>query len=168
VSGEGCEQYLALSHRWGDANPTTTIKSNLEYLSHGFEISELSKSFQDAIAVTKSLGFNYIWIDCLCIVQDDDVEWTEEAGHMAAIYSSCVLVIAASRAADCNAGFLQSRPQSDVVGTYQFLNMDFEIHARDRISHKYQSNGLAVQVGSTPLFERGWYAHFNTALLVID
>jgi hypothetical protein len=75
---------------------------------------------------------------------------------MAAIYSSCFLVIGASRAINCNEGFLHHRVGSYYVGTYQFSHMDFEVHAREEISHGWNSSGLEDMIFETPLFKRGW------------
>jgi heterokaryon incompatibility protein (HET) len=71
VPSDGFKRYIALSHCWRNGNPTRTTRLNLECRMSGFAFSELSRSFQDAVTVTRSLGINYLWIDCLCIVQDD-------------------------------------------------------------------------------------------------
>jgi hypothetical protein len=60
--------YLCLSHCWGLEQIITTTKSTLEERMRGIEWENLSKTFQDAIALTRALGFQYIWIDSLCIV----------------------------------------------------------------------------------------------------
>lgn len=59
---------------------------------------KLPSTFQDAITVTRRLGIAYIWIDSLCIVQDDAQDWEREAAKMALIFESAYLTIAATAA----------------------------------------------------------------------
>lgn len=59
--------------------------------------------------VVRYLDIGYIWIDCLCILQDSKADWEHEAAHMADIYSNAYLTIAASRAKHCGEGFLGTR-----------------------------------------------------------
>jgi hypothetical protein len=60
--------YICLSHCWGLEQIITTTRSTLEERMKAVEWTSLSKTFQDAIALTRALGFRYIWIDSLCIV----------------------------------------------------------------------------------------------------
>ena len=63
--------YLALSHSWG-ANPTLrTTLDTLEKLKKGISLEKLPRTFQDAIHITRRLGFRYLWIDSLCIIQGE-------------------------------------------------------------------------------------------------
>lgn len=64
-------RYVALSHCWGSTNIFKTEASSLQHKKAGIAWADLPKTFQDAIIVTSKLGFEYIWIDSLCIVQDD-------------------------------------------------------------------------------------------------
>jgi hypothetical protein len=56
--------------------------------------------------IARYLEFDYLWIDCLCILQDDREDWNREAARMADVYSNAALTIAASRSPDCDDGFL--------------------------------------------------------------
>ena len=67
---------------------------------------DIPKTFQDAIIVTHFLGFQYLWIDSLCIIQDDLNDWAEESAKMSTIYADATLTIAASAAPDDTHGFL--------------------------------------------------------------
>jgi hypothetical protein len=55
------------------------------------------------------MGIEFIWIDCLCILQDSKKDWEYEAARMADVYSNAYLTVAASRAAHCREGFLGLR-----------------------------------------------------------
>jgi hypothetical protein len=61
--------YICLSHCWGLEQIITTTQSTLKERMKAVEWKSLSKTFQDAIALTRALGFQYIWIDSLCIVR---------------------------------------------------------------------------------------------------
>ncbi|KAF2107179.1 hypothetical protein BDV96DRAFT_459774, partial [Lophiotrema nucula] len=64
------------------------------------------RTIQDAIKITHELGFDYLWVDSLCIIQDDAVEIAQEIALMPLIYSNAVVTIAASSARAVTDGFL--------------------------------------------------------------
>jgi hypothetical protein len=60
--------YIALSHCWGRKKPPLmTTSFSLERHIGGIPWIEIPRAYQDAITVTRRLGFEYIWIDSLCI-----------------------------------------------------------------------------------------------------
>lgn len=104
------DEYTALSHCWGDpAAIPKLMKSN--YLEYQVSIPTtiLSRTFKDAIIITRQLRFRYIWIDALSIVQDDSSDWEAEASLMAEIYSNAVLTIGAVDSEDGTGGCLYER-----------------------------------------------------------
>lgn len=80
-------RYMTLSHCWGKEEFLTTTKSTLLERKTGILVSQLPKTFQDAIEITHGLGTRYLWIDSLCIIQDDISDWEFESAKMASIYS---------------------------------------------------------------------------------
>jgi len=64
----------------------------------------LPKTFQEAILVVLSLGLEYIWIDSLCIIQDDAKDWHRQAAKMMDIYSRAFLTIAATKSTSIDGG----------------------------------------------------------------
>ncbi|KAF3802584.1 hypothetical protein GCG54_00014291 [Colletotrichum gloeosporioides] len=120
VSSEEIGNYVALSHCWGPEHlhPPETNLSNLRQRQEGIELSTLPSTFRDAVLVTRSLGIQYLWIDSLCMVQDDSCDWQTESSKMAGYYSDAYLVIAAAQAEDSTQGFL------DVAGVHPHLNPD--------------------------------------------
>ncbi|KAK0613663.1 heterokaryon incompatibility protein-domain-containing protein, partial [Immersiella caudata] len=100
------KRYVALSHCWGATPLPKTLTSNVEERREGIEFSHLPRSFQDAVTVTRSIGIRYLWIDSLCIIQDDQTDWQVELSRMADIYNNANLVIAASQAVDSTVGFI--------------------------------------------------------------
>jgi hypothetical protein len=81
-------------------------------------IESLPPTFQDAVHITRRLGFKYLWIDSLCIIQDSPEDWNQESGQMAYIYSNSVLTISAEAARDGSFGIFRSanmcRPKSTI------------------------------------------------------
>ncbi|KAF6817253.1 TOL [Colletotrichum plurivorum] len=111
-------RYLALSHRWGSPEQHhrfCTFDSNLESRQQGILVDDLPRTFRDAISITRSLGVDYLWIDSLCIIQDNKEDWEMESRLMEHVYSSAYLTIAASCANGTDDGFLKPRPQRDCV-----------------------------------------------------
>ena len=104
-------KYVALSHCWGKTNTAILKKRTLRTMTNGIDWSKLPKTFQDAIYVTRRLGFRYLWIDSLCIIQDSAEDWSKESGTMHAVYANCVLTIAASWGKDSGTGlFIERKP----------------------------------------------------------
>ena len=105
-------KYLALSHRWGSPAQNRkfcTEKNNIKRYEEGVSIVDLPNTFRDAIHVTRCLGVQYLWIDSLCIIQDDAKDWEEESKRMEQVYSSAYATIAASCASGTDDGFLKPR-----------------------------------------------------------
>lgn len=67
------EPYLALSYCWGGAQKYTTTKQRITSGDSHLDWSQIPRTIQDALIVTASLGYKYVWVDSLCIVQDDDI-----------------------------------------------------------------------------------------------
>lgn len=63
--------WVALSHCWGQSSTFKTTSNTLESHKRRLDWEELPKTFRDAICVTRALGVRYLWIDSLCIIQDD-------------------------------------------------------------------------------------------------
>jgi len=73
----GC--YIALSHCWGKSHRLTLTQATMSRLKEGVLIADLPKTFRDAFKIARKLQLRYLWIDSLCIIQDDTVDWEQEA-----------------------------------------------------------------------------------------
>jgi hypothetical protein len=95
--------WAALSYCWGlgVGENVRTIKANLEQHQRAIPARTLPAAVQNSIQLARVLGFWYLWIDALCIVQDDSGEWVMEAASMGAIYLSTSLVIRNETSDDC-------------------------------------------------------------------
>ena len=108
-------KYIALSHRWGEANPLSTMKKNIDAHHNAINFNDLPKTFQDAVVITRGLNVQFLWIDSLCIIQDDADDWRRESANMEEVFASAYCTIAATSAKDSNEGFLNPRPDEQPV-----------------------------------------------------
>jgi hypothetical protein len=72
-------------------------------------VEDLSKTFQDALFLTRHFGVRYIWIDALCIIQDSEEDWQTESVQMDKIYSGTYCNLSATAASDSSAGLFFER-----------------------------------------------------------
>ncbi|KAK8120346.1 hypothetical protein PG999_004466 [Apiospora kogelbergensis] len=99
------QDYVSLSHCWGRQTYVPRLLHTTEaMLREGVGLSYLPKTFQEAVIVTRRLGFHFLWIDSLCILQDSDEDWRDQAKIMALVYANSVLTIAALKSAGSNEG----------------------------------------------------------------
>jgi len=93
----GCASpYVTLSHCWGGGGEILKMtKQTLKTMKSGIQISSLPATFAAAVRLTRALGFKYLWIDSLCIIQDSREDWMTESSQMGKIYSHSSLTISA-------------------------------------------------------------------------
>ncbi|PSR93857.1 heterokaryon incompatibility protein-domain-containing protein [Coniella lustricola] len=180
--------YLILSYCWGQGNTSAmTTSTNLNDRLQGFPIASLPQTVQDAITVTRKLGFQYIWIDAMCIVQAAHGvpgDFSTEAIRMGEYYSNAECCIAASLAADSSQGFLTERllgryPIQPIAIQLSSSSLSFTTPAATTIppdsDHKinnensYKASEAVILIAeeadfnmedvlnNTPLMKRGWY-----------
>ena len=106
-------RYAALSYCWGGDQEQKTTTQNLQKREiDGVKLAELPKVLRDAVTVTMQLGLSYLWIDSLCIVQDDKLDKEAEVAKMADIYSGAYVTISAASSSSAHEGFLRDRNPS--------------------------------------------------------
>jgi hypothetical protein len=89
------------------------MNANLESRKQSIQVNDLPVAFQDAIEITREFGFRFIWIDCLCLLQDCDKDCENECLRMAGIFRCCHIAIAAFRFSTSkqgSQGFLNREP----------------------------------------------------------
>ncbi|KAI8628271.1 heterokaryon incompatibility protein-domain-containing protein [Xylariaceae sp. FL1651] len=103
--------YIALSYCWGaGVQPSIALRdANRQELLECIDEGRLSRTLREALQLARELGFRYIWIDALCIIQGNDKDWEYESKRMAQVYGNAALTIIAGRAADTREGFLENR-----------------------------------------------------------
>ncbi|KAH8165440.1 hypothetical protein CIB48_g2808 [Xylaria polymorpha] len=157
ITNEEDSRYVALSHCWGTSRPLCLTSTTLETHKQGISIQALPGTFQDAVTITRTLGLRYIWIDSLCIIQDDAEDWRKEAGRMAGVYRNAHLVLSATRSGSDEEGFLSTRPQTNCVTfTIQSSNSPLILKLLPP-SSPGEASGLDIHiVAGEPLSRRAW------------
>jgi hypothetical protein len=147
------ERYIALSHRWGAPQHHAkfcTYKSNIDSFKRGIDVSQLPQTFQDAVMVTRGLGLRRLWIDSICIVQDDPDDWDTESKFMERVFSSSYCTIAASCASGSSDGFLKPRPERGCVAMQAPGGENATYYVCDAI------DDFNDHVDQSELNQRGW------------
>jgi hypothetical protein len=96
-------RYVALSYVWGqermERETPRSLKAAVRVGNDGVETIELPellpRTIQDSIKVTRFIGYHYLWVDSLCIIQDDPTDQERQLDMMDEIYSNASLTIAA-------------------------------------------------------------------------
>ncbi|KAL9105774.1 MAG: hypothetical protein Q9227_009122 [Pyrenula ochraceoflavens] len=129
-------------------------QDNLEMFKKGIKISDLPQNFQDAIKVTRTLGFHYIWIDSLCILQDEiNNDWRREASLMHKVYACSTLTIAATSASNSHCGLFSKRsPASTNPPVIRLCKEGFQTQRWRVIDNAMWTK----EVDDAPLTQRGW------------
>ena len=122
IAGAISSKYLALSYVWGRVPGTLQLGlDNLNRLSvkDGLthNAASLPRTISDAISLTQSLGLRYLWVDQLCIIQDDLTDLKEQLQQMASIYANSYFTIIAADGKDATHGIpgIGSSPRSPPI-----------------------------------------------------
>lgn len=98
--------YVALSYCWGGDEQLQTTIENVSSHVTGILIADLPQTITDTIEVTRFIGLRYLWIDSLCIMQNDPDDVIHNCARMRHYYSNAVLTIVAGNTSKCSQGFL--------------------------------------------------------------
>lgn len=102
-------RYVALSYVWGSQSNARFLRAteaNIDELSKRLPVDDLPATIRDALFVCERLGEKYLWVDCLCIKQDNAEDKAAQIKSMSAIYSAASLVIVAAHGDNMNAGLM--------------------------------------------------------------
>jgi hypothetical protein len=115
----------------------------------------MTKTFQDAVVITRALGIQYLWIDSLCILQGDKDDWEIECSKMAEVYSNSYLTVAAAGANDGSVGCFVARPTRKYSSfDYTFSNgLTGQVYAFMLPLERFR---IEVELRDQPLTSRGW------------
>lgn len=102
-------KYITLSYVWGDPamyKACQATRDNSEALQTPGSLKAVSMpaTLLDAIVACRALGYRYLWIDALCIPQDDPVKKAEQINRMDRIYRCAELCIVAAAGSDASHG----------------------------------------------------------------
>ena len=113
-------RYVALSYIWGEAKNFTLNEKTTTQLHSKFGLVPclkqwVPKTIRDAILVVQRMGERYLWVDALCIQQDDRLEKHAQIASMDRIYGRAVATLIAADSLDANAGIPGVLPGSREV-----------------------------------------------------
>ena len=160
--------FAALSYVWGKLKRPHTVhtKANHSSLYMPNAINPLDealpRSIRDAMIATDGLGYRYLWVDALCIVQDAREDKQVQINNMAAIYGLASLTIVAAVGQDADAGLpgVGSTPRSKWQFVFNNGLGEFANKGHD----------LEQSIGSSYWQTRGWTYQefaFSSRLLMV-
>ena len=149
-------KYATLSHCWG-SDPIISLQKDLvSAFKKNIPWNQLPLSFQDALVVTRKLKIKFLWIDSLCIVQDDEEDWLRESMLMAEVYSHSYLNLAAAASSDSNGGLFRQRAPHFATKCLVDLTWSSPQGPPPGLFYCYQPDEWEIQVANAPLYMRGW------------
>lgn len=152
--------YLTLSHAWGTVEFTKLTRQNISQFEQSIAIHRLTRAFKDALYVTSELGFQYVWIDCLCIIQDDLEDWMRESKKMGMVYSGAACNISSSAFKNGVHGFMPAQRKSNPAPPTVQIQCSKD---QGPVSQSVGGRDFVILEASPwddiwhgPLFKRGW------------
>ncbi|KUI72547.1 hypothetical protein VM1G_08286 [Cytospora mali] len=163
--------YVALSHCWGPPSkrPIITTKENITSHIERIPSKVLSRTFRDAVDIVRELGQSYVWIDSLCIIQDDEEDWAREAALMADVYRESFCTISAHSSKDGDGG-CRVDASDEAVDSLRYVDLDIGEYRIRLFETKTNEDKPSLQwdveygddlykfrpYGSCPLRTRAW------------
>jgi hypothetical protein len=145
-------EYATLSHCWGDTLAVKLLKSSLESFKLNIQWSDLPKTFQETILVVLHLNIDWLWIDALCIIQDDNDDWRLEAANMMNVYAGSKICIAADASKNGTEGLFRERDPEHRQLFYAPHSKSSAESSWSMIFHR----GDWRHVDNAPLTQRAW------------
>lgn len=148
--------YVCLSYCWGDSKAQNqtgrTTSANLSKQLQEIPFDSLPNTVIDAIHLCYKLNFRFLWVDRLCIIQDDKRDWKNEASQMCDIYSRSALTISVPLCIESSKSFLKKRQDPHpvywrgIVATMDYIDMESS-----------SKGGLCFIMGSIDRDEAAWF-----------
>jgi hypothetical protein len=140
--------YFALSYVWGKFPFITLTRDNHGLLSqrNSLELDKLPMTISDAVLATRHFGRDYLWVDSLCIIQDDENDKFHEIDRMHLIYSLADMTIVSATGDHAFARFLEVN--------LTLRNQEPQIISKQRFT--LDSPEMREVTEFTTWFTRGW------------
>jgi hypothetical protein len=155
-------QYATLSHRWNPSVPKLSVERLREWEVAGIPPAALTPTLGEFVVAARRLGFRYVWIDCLCIIQDGDggVDWGRESQTMHLVYRNSACNFSAGWSVEQNTGLFSPRDPSQADQLAVTLSVreteNGEAACRPYLLSNPGASFWANEVASAPLNARGW------------
>lgn len=147
-------EYMTLSHRWAPGKQLQLLTTNHKQLREGILVKDLKASIQHAITVAQYFGIDYIWIDTLCIEQNDDEDRGHEILEMDRVYGNSVCNVSASDADNNEEGCFYDRDDNTVKAFLVRLDADSSSKARHLIRREWRYSRETLE--TCVLARRAW------------
>ena len=142
ITPSGDSLYVALSYRWGESH-SKPHEQQTDMLP-----AKLPATIEDAILVTRSLGFQYLWVDKYCVLQADEHDFKHQIRQMHLIYRSAQITIIAGGSMDASSGLVGiSTPRASMQTKGRYGNLSLVTFTL------YPWNSLKFTKG---WIDRGW------------
>jgi hypothetical protein len=140
--------YVILSYCWGSNGSLKSTIANLDTFKRTISERDIPKTILDAIQITRRLGFQYLWVDALCIVQDSPEDWSREFPRMVDYYRRAIFTFSAQQPTSCHDGIFKTRSLKSVQ-----ISKEYHIRpcSMDQSSDKWGSGAI-----TGPLSTRAW------------
>lgn len=146
--------YITLSHRWGGFEYEKLQARNLESFQREIQVLRLPQVFQDTFIIASRLGICHVWIDSLCIIQEEDeVDWKQQCQIMGKVYSNAYMNVSAT-AFDKDEGSLLLRPSPRII--QKPIEISFKTWYGINKEYVMDTELWHNEVLNAPLNQRGW------------
>ena len=145
--------YITLTHRWSSPRPPCLSISTLQEFKRSIPFDSLPIHFRDAAEVALSLHVNFLWIDCLCIIQDSRKDLLREVSSMKDIYANGILNISATSPESLVSGLLAPRLWCPSPICVKPRSSGVDENFQIKVMH---ANCLDSMILKAPLSKRGW------------
>ncbi|KAF1847959.1 HET-domain-containing protein [Cucurbitaria berberidis CBS 394.84] len=156
IMSDFCDAYAALSHCWGNEQRLLATAKTLQSHKKSILWLHIPDTFKDAIRLAMRLNIGFIWIDSLCILQDNQKDWEVESSKMADIYQHAILTLAATTSSASSQGTYSRNPRiakhTEII--LQGGVAGYRIGVRERVRH--WNRKTANDEKQFPLLSRGW------------
>lgn len=117
--------YLALSYVWGSTRqPVLTRSVKRQWTAkRGLKRLDIPRTILDSIHLTKMIGYRYLWVDALCIVQDDNSARHQQIAQMYDIYQQADMTIVAAGGKDCDSGLYGISMDGDRLQSHRIYDI---------------------------------------------
>jgi hypothetical protein len=158
-------EYATPSYCWGTPHggDWLTTRNNVAARADALETDGMPKTILDSLLIASKLKIRYIWIDALCIAQDDPDDWAAKSAKMAGIYHGSILTIAAASSSSASQGCFntksisQPRTFRNAIKTTSVLQDGRQSSLYFHKTHVYPKPGFyEAKITRGPWALRGW------------
>ena len=147
-------KYATLSHRWL-GNEFCLLRGNVKDLRRSIPTASLKADITDAFRVAESMGLAYVWIDTLCICQDDPNDKLEQINKMDQVYSNSACNIGAWKTISSMPGLFSQRDPS-LVQSFDVKFQDISDGSEQHHTICLEWDISRLELAKSILHGRGW------------